>query len=159
MLDWLGSVQVRKRTKSRVELHLTRGTSITGWGLVAAAMWLATVNVLWAWIAAAFVGLVGLLLATLERSLVFDKDDGLLRMEQRILGFRRKIVVPLFHLRSVVVALRAGGLYVAYLERRVGDSIHLDEARNPAPLLALAEAITEVTELRMVYDATTRLGS
>jgi hypothetical protein len=35
-------------------------------------------------------------------------------------------------------------MYVAYVERRVGGTIHLDEARRPAPLLALAEAISEV---------------
>jgi len=43
---------------------------------------------------------------------------------------------------------------VAYVERRVGDAIHLDEARQAAPLLALADAISEVAELRRVFDAT-----
>jgi hypothetical protein len=49
-------------------------------------------------------------------------------------------------------------MYVAYVERRVGGTIHLDEARRPGPLLALAEAISEVAELRLVYDATTRVA-
>jgi hypothetical protein len=159
VLDWLGSVQIRHRTPTRVELELTRGTSIAGWALVAVGVWLVTLSFTWAKIGGATIGLVGILLATLERTLVFDRDDGLLRIEQRIFGIKRKLSVPLFHLKSVVVAMRAGGLYVAYVEKRVGGAIHLDEARRSAPLLALAEAITEVTELRMVYDATTRLGS
>src|SRR5690606_30408972 len=99
----------------------------------------------------------GVLLATLQRKLVFDRDDGLLRIEQRILGIRRHAAIPLFHLRAVVVAARRG-LYVAYVERRVGGTIHLDEARRPPPLLALAEAIAEVAELRLEYDATTRVA-
>jgi hypothetical protein len=57
------------------------------------------------------------------------------------------------------VSARRRGLYVAYVERRVGGTIHLDEARRPAPLLALAEAISEVAELRLVYDATNREGA
>jgi hypothetical protein len=43
---------------------------------------------------------------------------------------------------------------VAYVERRIGGTIHLDEARRPAPLLKLAEAISDVAELRLEYDAT-----
>jgi hypothetical protein len=101
---------------------------------------------------------LGVLLSTLQRRLVFDREDGLLRSEQRVLGIRRRAAIPLFHLRSVVVAARRGGIYVAYVERRIGRPIHLDEARRPAPLLALAEAIAEVAELRLVYDATTRVA-
>jgi hypothetical protein len=89
---------------------------------------------------------------------VFDRDEGLLRSEQRILGIRRRQAIPLFHLRAVVVAARRG-MYVAYVERRLGGTIHLDEARRPGPLLALAEAIAEVAELRLVYDATTRVAA
>jgi hypothetical protein len=101
----------------------------------------------------------GLLLATLRRKLVFDREEGLLRSEQRIFGVRRRAAIPLFHLRAVVVAARRGGMYVAYVERRLGGTIHLDEARRSAPLLALAEAISEVAELRLVFDATTRVAA
>lgn len=159
MLDWLGSVQIRQRTGTRVELDLTRGTAWTGWGMTAIGGWLVTLSQLWAILAGAiFVGM-GVLLGTLRRKLVFDRDDGLLRSEQRILGVRRRAAIPLFHLRAVVVAARRGGMYVAYVERRVGGTIHLDEARKPAPLLELAEAISEVAELRLVYDATTRVAA
>jgi hypothetical protein len=99
------------------------------------------------------------LLATLRRKLVFDRDDGLLRSEQRVFGIRRRAAIPLFHLRAVVVSARRGGMYVAYVERRVGGTIHLDEARKPGPLLALAEAVADVAELRLVYDATTRIAA
>jgi len=159
MLDWLGSVQIRQRSGTRVELDLTRGTAWTGWGMAALGGWLVTLTALWAILAGAICLGMGVLLGTLRRRLVFDREDGLLRSEQRILGVRRRAAIPLFHLRAVVVAARRGGMYVAYVERRVGGTIHLDEARKPAPLLELAEAISEVAELRLVYDATTRVAA
>ncbi len=159
MLDWLGSVQIRTRTSTRVELALTRGTNWTGWGMTAAGAYLVTLDLLWATLIGAISFGMGVLLGTLRRKLVFDRDDGLLRSEQRVLGVRRRAAIPLFHLRAVVVSARRGGMYVAYVERRVGGTIHLDEARRPAPLLALGEAIAEVAELRLVYDATTRVAA
>lgn len=159
MLDWLGSVQIRKRTPSRVELELTRATAWAGWGLSAAGLWLLLLGIVWTSIAGVLVLAVGGLLGTLRRTLIFDREDGLLTIEQRILGIRRKAAIPLFHLRAVVVSARRRGLYVAYVERRLGGTIHLDEARRPGPLLALAEAIADVAELRLVYDATTRVAA
>ena len=158
MLDWLGSVQIRKRTGTRVELDLTRATAWTGWALSAVGGYLC-VRGGWTLLAGVIVLGVGILLATLRRKLVFDRDEGLLRSEQRIFGIRRRAAIPLFHLRAVVVAARRGGMYVAYVERRLGGTIHLDEARRSAPLLALAEAISEVAELRLVFDATTRIAA
>ena len=159
MLDWLGSVQVRKKSDQRVELELTRGTVWTGWGIAAAGVWLALLASAWAIVGGVVLILLGLLLGTLERTLIFDRDEGLLQTEQRILGIRRRAAIPLFHLKAVVVSARRPGFYVAYVERRVGGTIHLDEARRPAPLLALAEAIADVAELRLVYDATTRVAA
>lgn len=159
MLDWLASVQVRQRTSTRVELDLTRATAWTGWVLVAFGVWLVSLASLAVVLAGAIVLAFGVLLATLHRKLVFDREEGLLHSEQRIFGIRRRAAIPLFHLRAVVVSARRGGIYVAYVERRVGGTIHLDEARRPAPLLALAEAISEVAELRLVYDATTKIAA
>ena len=159
MLDWLGSVQVRRRTPTRVELDLTRATQWTGWAIIAGGIYLLTIGHLWAHLGGVVLGAMGALLATLQRRLVFDRDDGLLRSEQRIFGIRRRAAIPLFHLKAVVVSARRGGIYVAYVERRIGGTIHLDEARRPAPLLALAEAISDVAELRLVYDATTRVAA
>jgi hypothetical protein len=159
VLDWLGSVRIRKRTHGRVELDLTRATSWTGWGLSAGGIWLVTIGTLWATFGGLLVIGIGGLLGTLKRTLTFDREEGLLRIEQRILGIRRRAAIPLFHLRAVVVSARRRGIYVAYVERRIGGTIHLDEARRPAPLLALAEAIAEVAELRVVYDATTRMAA
>lgn len=158
MLDWLGSVQIRKRSNVRVELDLTRATAWTGWVLCAIGGYLCTLGH-WAALGGVVVFGLGILFATLRRTLVFDRDEGLLRSEQRILGIRRRTAIPLFHLRAVVVAARRGGMYVAYVERRLGGTIHLDEARRSAPLLALAEAISEVAELRLVFDATTRAAA
>jgi hypothetical protein len=159
VLDWLGSVQIRRRSASRVELDLTRATSWTGWGVATAGARLAWVGPIWALVAGGVLIGAGLLLGTLRRRLVFDREDGLLRSEQRIFGIPTRSAIPLFHLRAVVVAARRGGMYVAYVERRIGGTIHLDEARKPGPLLALAEAIADVAELRLVYDATTRMAA
>ena len=165
-LDWIGSLQIRRRSKHRVELCLTRSTALAGWVLFgigaagAAGLWrlspfLAAVPGL--------VGLLGLLLGSLRRSLIFDRDEGLLRIEQRILGITTRAAIPLFHLRAVVLAARAapdratlGPRFVAYVDRRVGGAIHLDESRRAAQLKPLVEAIAEVTELRLVYDITAR---
>jgi hypothetical protein len=158
VLDWLGSVQIRKRTGTRVELDLTRATAWTGWALGAVGGYLC-IRGGWGFLAGVVVFGLGILLGTLRRKLVFDREEGLLRSEQRIFGIRRRAAIPLFHLRAVVVAARRGGMYVAYVERRLGGTIHLDEARRSAPLLALAEAISEVAELRLVFDATTRVAA
>ena len=164
MLDGVGSLRLRERTANRVELGLSKSTAIVGWALAIA---FAAVAVgVWpiAWVLAIVPGvlaLVGVLLATVRRELVFDRDDGLLRIEQRILGIRSRATIPLFHLRSVVVVARPSRLgaaprYVAFVERRIGGAIHLDESRRCATLLRLAEAIAEAAELRLVYDATSR---
>ncbi|HEY0191874.1 MAG TPA: hypothetical protein VGC42_12220 [Kofleriaceae bacterium] len=153
MLDWLGSVQIRTRTPTRVELDLTRATAWTGWALAALGAYLCTRRG-WFMAGGTLVLLVGVLLATLQRRLVFDREDGLLRSEQRVFGVRRRAAIPLFHLRAVVVVARRRGLYIAYVERRIGGRIHLDEALKLGPLFALAEAISEVAELRLVFDAT-----
>lgn len=155
MLDWLGSVSVQRRSDTRVELQLTRATNWVGWVFAALGARVAWIGPIWAIIGGGFLVAIGFLLGTLRRRLVFDRDDGLLRSEQRVFGIRRRAAIPLFHLRAVVVAARTG-MYVAYVERRIGGTIHLDEARKPGPLLALAEAVADVAELRLVYDATTR---
>jgi hypothetical protein len=157
VLDWLGSVQIRTRSSARVELDLTRATAWTGWAISALGGYACWRGGMLIALGVILLGL-GILLATLRRKLVFDRDEGLLRSEQRILGIRRRAAIPLFHLRAVVVAARRG-MYVAYVERRLGGTIHLDEARRSAPLLALAEAISEVAELRLVFDATTRAAA
>ncbi|MGE0550129.1 MAG: hypothetical protein AB7O24_23810 [Kofleriaceae bacterium] len=159
MLDWLGSVLIRKRSASRVELGLTRATAWTGWAIAILGVRVVTLGPYWATLSGALLLGLGVLLGTLRRELVFDRDDGLLHIEQRILGIRRRVAIPLFHLRAVFVVARRRGMYVAYVERRVGGTIHLDEARRPGPLLAVAEAISEVAELRLVYDATTRAAA
>lgn len=159
MLDWLGSVRIKRRTATRVELELTRGTILTGWGLTAAGAWLVALQAVWSIAFGGVVVALGLLLGTLQRRLVFDREDGLLRSEQRVFGILRRAAIPLFHLRAVVVAARRRGIYVAYVERRAGGTIHLDEARSSAPLLALANAISEVAELRLVFDAVPRAAA
>jgi hypothetical protein len=165
-LDWIGSLRIRRRGKTRVELCLTRATAVAGWVLTAvgtgAGIAASTVSL---WLAAvpALIAGAGLLLASLDRTLIFDRDDGLLRIEQTILGITTRAAIPIFHLRAVVLAARVshergtlGPRFVAYIDRRVGLPIHLDESRRAAQLKPMVEAIAEVTELRLVYDIAAR---
>ncbi len=166
MFDWIGALRIRHHHPTRVILSLSPMTPILGWvamvvGLgatwwAAESMWIATIPVGFA----AF----GLVLAGWRREFDFDRDAGVMRYQHRLFGIGTTQVVPLFHIRAVVVALRgaknrtqfrrlAVGDYVAYIERRVGEPIYLDESRRCAHLLAMAEAVSEVTELRLEYDA------
>ncbi|MEZ4360087.1 MAG: hypothetical protein R3B48_07900 [Kofleriaceae bacterium] len=154
MLEWVASLAVTERSERRLELAITSATTWTGWGLAAAA----ALSAAFAWsvshaLAMAMLAFfaVGTALATTKRRLVFDRDDGVLRVEQRIFGVRSRLAVPLFHLRAVVVTAE-GRHFVAYLERRSGGRIRIDDGRHLAPLLALARAICDVTELRLVTD-------
>jgi len=165
MLDWIGTLRVRARSAGRVELCLSRSTSLAGWVVLAGGAALAAACWRWAvpglaWALPSLVLALGALLATVRRELVFDRDDGVLRIEQRLLGIASRAVVPLFHLRAVVIAARPGARigprFIAYVDRRIGNAIHLDESQRCASLLHIAEAIAEVAELRLVYDATTR---
>lgn len=165
MLEWIGSLRIRERSSSRVVLGLSRTTRAAG--LVVAALGVAIALPLWdlqpslAVLSLALTGL-GLGLASLDRTLVIDREAGVLQVDQRLLGIGTRTVVPLFHLRAVVVTARSqveepgrpGGRYLAYLDRRVGESIYLDEARRCAGLLRLAEVIADIAELRLEYEAT-----
>lgn len=166
MLDWIGSLQVRERAPARVVLSLAPSTQWAGLGLAALGAYLAvaawSISPLFALIPLSAVGL-GAVLMTLRRDLVFDRDAGTLRIEQKTLGIGSRSVVPLFHLRAVVVLARpspqiqrlvpAPSRFVAYIDRRVGGAIYLDEARRCAHLMKVAEAIAEVADLRLEYDA------
>jgi hypothetical protein len=154
MIDWIGSVAIRARTAQRLELDLTRATAISGLALCALGAWLVAGGMLWMIILGVMVLAGGGLLATLRRRLVFDREDGVLRIDQSVFGVRKRAAIPLFHLRAVVVAPRRRRLYVAYVERRVGPAIYLDEATAPTPLLELANAIADVADVRVVrlYD-------
>jgi hypothetical protein len=101
------------------------------------------------------VALIGIVVATAVHQLVFDREGGVLRIERSVAGLRSKSVIPLFHLRALVVRSRGLGRgYVALIERRVGDAIVIDTRDRPGPLYDLVRAIADVTELRLVYDAT-----
>lgn len=108
----------------------------------------------WAALVPVALALLGLLVATMRQHLVFDREDGVLRIEHRLAGIPTHSVIPLFHLKSVVVRSRPRGDFIAVIERRVGEPIVLDTADSPGPLYALAQAIAEVAQLRLIYDAT-----
>jgi hypothetical protein len=166
MLDWVGSLRIREQTPLRVVLSLSRATRFAGWLLLVAAGYAAwQAWPLSPWLAAGPLMLVGigLFLATMHRELVFDRSEGVLRIEQGAFGIPNRKVVPLFHLRAVVIVARSerggapvvkGSRYVAFIERRVGDTIYLDESRRCARLVKMAKAISEAAELTFEYDAT-----
>jgi hypothetical protein len=167
MLDWVGSLRIRENSEQRVSLTLTRSTRIAGWVLAGLGTWLtlaAWAVSVWLAVLPAVLTVFGLLLASLRRELTFDRDGGVLRVDQSALGLSSRTVVPLFHLRAVVILARDEEMpgwrrlgprrYVAYIERRVGEAIYLDESRRCAKLLRMAEAIAELAELRLEYDAT-----
>jgi hypothetical protein len=154
MLEWLAAVAIVRRTERRVELAVTSATTWAGWTVAAAASLAAWLS--WSWsgpvaIMAAVIGALGGMFATARRRLVFDRDDGLLRVEQRILGVRSRLAIPLFHLRAVVICYEHGH-YVSYVERRAGGRIRIDDARHLPSILAVARAICDVTQLRLVTD-------
>ena len=168
MFDWVGSLRVvtgqPAESGRRLELRLTRATEIIGWlcALLGLGMAIRAVQISpWLAIMPLLLVVAGMLLASLRRRLVFDRDGGVLRIEQSVFGLVTRTVVPLFHLRAVVIAARptsdlslgSSSRYIAYLDRRVGEAIYLDEARRCASLMRLAEAIADVAELRLEYDA------
>lgn len=154
----LGAMRIRSRDAARIELGMARSTAIAGWlgallaaaaaaALVSTSHWLAVLSIL--------VAVMGAAIATAEHRLEFDREAGVLRIERRIAGLRSHSVIPLFHLRALVVRTRGVGRgYVALVERRVGDAIVIDTRDRPGPLYDLVRAIADVTELRLVYDAT-----
>jgi hypothetical protein len=156
----LGRLRIRRRSARRLELALTRTTALVGWitttaGAIA-GLWLVTRS-LWAAAVAGLLAIGGAVIATMRHDLAFDRDDGVLRIDQRLAGLPRHTVVPLFHLKAIVVKANPEGRgFVALLERRVGEPIVLDNLDHPGPLYTLAQAIAEVTGLRLIYDATAR---
>ena len=169
MLDWIGSLKIREHSSRKVVLGLSPSTQGIGFFLLAVGAfaayktwpispWLAVLPIL--------IALAGMTLITLERELVIDREAGVLRLDQRAFGVSNRSVVPLFHLRAVVIVAKSrdgatdvlsflpgGQRYVAYLDRRVGEAIYLDESRRRGGLWRMAEAIADVAELRLEYEA------
>src|SRR5678815_942362 len=109
MFDWIGSLQIRERSSARVVLSLSRSTQLAGLilviigSVVTARAWPVSI---WLAFLPALLALFGGLLATLRRELVVDKEAGVLRVDQSAFGLANRQVVPLFHLRAVVIAAR-----------------------------------------------------
>jgi hypothetical protein len=165
MFDWIGSLRVTEKNRMRVALKLSPATALVGWVMAIGGGILAwraySISGLLALLPAA-VALFGLAVTTLRREMVFDREAGVLRMDQSAFGIKNRQVIPLFHLRAVVIVARASNLprrllsasgFVAYVDRRVGDAIFLDEAQRSAGLFRMAEAIADVAELRLEYEA------
>lgn len=159
----LGSLRIRRRSARRIELAISRATQAVGWVTSAAGalggLWLLSWSVAAAALAA-LVAIAGAVIATMRHDLCFDRDDGVLRIDQRVAGLPRHAVIPLFHLKAIVVKARPeGNGFVALVERRVGEPIVLDTGDHPGPLYKLAQAVSDAAGLRLVYDATARAAS
>jgi hypothetical protein len=154
-VDWIGSLRVAERSAERVVLSLSRATRLAGWVVAAAgAVLVAPAYAVHPWLATVpgALALLGLTLATMDRRIVFDRAAGTVSQEQRVFGIASRVQVPMFHVRAVIVHAAARG-YVAFVDRRVGEPIYLDEARRVARLMKLAEAVAEVTGVRLEYQA------
>jgi hypothetical protein len=158
MLAELGTMQVRSRSATCVVIAMGWSTAVVGWVVLAIALYAAfALAPASRWLAggACAVALGAWLLATARHRLEFDRDDGVLRIERRIAGLGTRTIVPLFHLRAVVVRRkRHGDGFVAALERRNGEPIVIDSGDRAAPLYELVRTIADVTDLRLVYDTT-----
>lgn len=153
----LGAMRIRSQDSVRIELGISRATALTGWlgALVASVAAVLLAGTPWLLGVALVLALGGLVVATAIHQLIFDRDGGVLRIERSVAGLRSRTVIPLFHLRALVVKSRGLGRgYVAVIERRVGEPIVIDTRDRPGPLYELVRAIADVTELRLVYDAT-----
>ena len=161
VLDGIGTLAIREQDEGRLVLGLSSTTRFVGGVLLAVGLYAGWSSWGGPWAVTALCGAVlvfGATLASLERTLVFDRSAGTVVVRQSLLGVGTRSEVPLFHLRAVVVVApeqpgTQGAQYVAYLDRRVGTSIYLDEAKRCARLLRIAEAIAEVAELRLEYEA------
>ena len=154
----LGALRVTQRDEGRLELSSGRLAFWFGWTLcavaLAAAWWVFAVST---WLAGGCgtLALFAALFATAERRLVFDRAAGVVIVSQRIVGISTKSVVPLFHLRAVVVKASGNG-FVAYLDRRLGENIELERDTTSPKLVAMAQTIARSIGIRYVFKATNR---
>ncbi len=151
----LGALRVTQRDEARLELSSGRLTSWVGWLMFVAALvvawWVVAISTLLAG-SCAVIAAIAATIATAERRLVFDRAAGVVIVSQRIFGISTKSVVPLFHLRAVVVKATEHG-FVAYLERRLGENIELERDTSSPKLIALAQTIARSAGLRFVFSA------
>ncbi len=164
MFDWIGSLRVVEKARSRVVLGLGPSTQLAGAAMFVLGGLLALRAFPLSWWLASIPGsvaLFGVVVFSLKRRLEFDKEDGVLRVSQSAFGIGSTTVVPLFHLRAIVIVARPtrfgsrnidGTGFVAYIDRRVGEAIYIDEARRSKSLFRMAEAVADLAELRLEYE-------
>lgn len=169
MMNRLGGLRVSERSSEHILLQQTRPTHAVGALLVAVG----ALSLVWMWgwgprillLAPLLVAFLGVLMVTLEREIRVDRSAGTVEIRQSIFGMGRRSIVPLFHFRAVVISASPSsdglkgrdGHYTVLLDRRVGTPIYVDEDRHCADLMTMAEAIADVAELRLEYDATNSL--
>lgn len=152
-LAQVGALVVRQRSATRIELGLARSTRFAGaiTCLLGAALAMARSSAAISVLAGLVVGL-GLLLLAMRRTVVVDLTDGVVTVAEGFGALAARRVVPLFHVRGILISGGRRG-YVAVLQLRVGEPIRLDDDPRPARLLAMAEALAEVTAWRTIFRA------
>jgi hypothetical protein len=108
----LGNIKLSQHSEQRLELTdslLVKTVGILGFSLLLlAAIFITSVS----WLLAALCFAAALLVgsaALAGRSLLFARDAGVLVLRHRTFGIPSQSVVPLFHLRAVVVAALPNG--------------------------------------------------
>jgi hypothetical protein len=151
----LGALRVTQRDEARLELASGRLAAWVGWAFCLAALgaawWVFAISTLLAG-GCGVVAAIAAIVATAQRRLVFDRAAGVVIVSQRFFGISTKSVVPLFHLRAVVVKATHQG-FVAYLDRRLGENIELERAATSPALVALAQTIARSAGIRYIFDA------
>lgn len=142
---------------SRESLVLARGAmaALVSWGTVMACLVATAIS----WRVASKIGLamsivtvLAALVARIERRFIFDKAAGILTIEEQLPWTAKRTVIPLFHLRGVVVTRTPRATYIAMLQRRNGAHIFLDTAPQSHRLVRLAQHIADFTDLRYAVD-------
>jgi len=174
MFDWLGSLELKEQAQTRAVFGLSKGTRTAGAVLFAVGFYFAARAfpvTPWLALVPALLSLLGLVLVTLRRRVVVDKEAGIMTVFQSAFGIGNEIKFPLFHLRAVVIVARpkrasdalaflpGSARFVAYFDRRVGEVVFLDESARCANLLRMAELIADVAGVRLEYEAPTSATS
>ncbi len=150
----LGALRVTQHDEARLELASGRLAAWLGWACCVAALSAAwSVVAISTWLAGGcgIVAAISAIVATAQRRLVFDRAGGVVIVSQRVFGISTKSVVPLFHLRAVVVKATHQG-FVAYLDRRLGENIELERDTTSPKLVALAQTIACSAGLRYIFN-------
>jgi hypothetical protein len=150
----MSAMKINQQTDERLLLSESRWVAVAG--LLCGMLLVVFAILMWIispWISLAFAlgGVTVAAAASSNRTLLFARDAGVLVQRHRVFGVPTQSVIPLFHIRAVVVAEANNGAgYRCFLDRRIGGDIELDTNASAAPLIAVAKAVAATANLRLV---------